>query len=293
MSKNILAPSSRAERFLLRVAIQLLKALKEWIAASLASCFALHSLLAMTKKGIFIYLCCLLPIIAQGDEICVTKKYVAAELPSKSDSHCHGYYGIKTNKKVIALTFDDGPDAIYTRKIIDVLSGYGIKATFFMVGENVLKHPELVIMAYSHGHVIANHTFSHKRLSILNKLAIEQEILNGNYAIFKIVGKYPLLFRPPYGACSKLLPEIVKDSGLHTIMWSSTTNDYDVLTSPEKIASEVLSLAHPGAIILLHDGGGKSRQKTVDALSSIIKELQKRGYKFVTVPELLKLEPYL
>ena len=231
----------------------------------------------------FICLCYLLSAIAQGNEA-----------PPRSDNHCYGYCSIKTSKKLIALTFDDGPDAIYTKKIIDVLSNYGIKATFFMVGQNVLKHPELVIVAHLQGHIIANHTFSHRKLSTLDKLAVEQEILDGNYAIFEVLGKYPLLFRPPYGACSKLSHETVEDLGLHTIMWSSTTDDFNVkLTSPEKIANEVLGLIHPGAIVLLHDGGGKSRQKTVDALGLIIKELQKRGYKFVTVPELLKLEPYL
>ena len=242
----------------------------------------------------FICLCYLLAVVAQGSETCWTKKNTATKFPPTANSHCHGYYGIKTNRKLVALTFDDGPDTIYTRKIINVLGNYGIRATFFMVGQNVLKHPELVMMAHLQGHIIANHTFSHKKLSILDKWATEQEILEGNYAIFEALGKYPLLFRPPYGACSKLLHEVVEDLGLNTIMWSSTTDDFNTqLTSPEKIADEVLNLVHPGTIILLHDGGGKTRQKTVDALALIIKELQKRDYKFVTVPELLQLEPYL
>jgi peptidoglycan/xylan/chitin deacetylase (PgdA/CDA1 family) len=201
---------------------------------------------------------------------------------------------MRTNKKMVALTFDDGPNPIYTRKILGVLSNHGIKATFFMVGQNVLKYPDLVITAHSHGHIIANHTFSHKKLNTLDKLAAEQEILDGNYAIFEVLGEYPLLLRPPYGICSRLYHQIVEELGLHTIMWSSTSDDFNVnLTSPTKIAYEILELVHPGAIILLHDGGGKSRQKTVEALSLIIKELQKRDYKFVTIPELLKLEPYL
>ncbi len=220
-------------------------------------------------------------------------KILGAPKLIKSPGHCHGIRGIETHQKVVALTFDDGPHEIYTKKILEVLGEHSIKATFFMAGENVLEYPELVILVHLRGHIIANHTQFHKKLSLLSKEEIEQEIMRCGDAIFSILGEYPLLFRPPYGACSKTSAEVADTLGLQTITWNATANDFHaVLTTPQKIAQEVLALTKPGAIILLHDAGG-NRHKTVEALKIIIKTLKKDGYKFLTVAELLGIDPYL
>ena len=209
-----------------------------------------------------------------------------------SPSHCLGIYNVPTKRKVVALTFDDGPDEVYTKKVLKILKKYRVKATFFMVGKNVSAYPRVVKQVYASGHVIANHTNQHRNLAWLEEEAMTAEIMAGNEAIFRVIGRKPTLFRPPYGACSAKLPQVVEQAGMKLIMWNATTDDYrDQQTTPDKIVTAILSLVTPGAIILLHDAGG-NRQKTVTALSTIIKILKLLDYDFVTVPKLLKIAPY-
>jgi peptidoglycan/xylan/chitin deacetylase (PgdA/CDA1 family) len=200
---------------------------------------------------------------------------------------CRGIDKIKTKKKVVALTFDDGPHQKYTREILDLLSLYDIKATFFVIGKNAQHYPNVIKEIDREGHVLGNHTYSHFYLPTLSDDEIEAELINTNKIIYKIVGKYPIFFRPPYGACSDKSTKIVRRSGLITIAWSDMTNDYDVTqTSSEKIADDIIKRARPGAIIGLHDGGG-NREKTVVALAIIIRTLRAAGYEFLTIPQLL------
>ncbi len=205
---------------------------------------------------------------------------------------CRGIRNADTTKKIVALTFDDGPNNGYTREILEILRENNIHGTFFMVGQNVTEYPKVVQEAFLDGNIIANHTESHHNLANLEGEAIEQELVQGSQAIHKVIGKKPLLFRPPYGSCSIKSFRVARNLGLKTIMWSSITDDYHFkATSPTKIASEIISLVGPGAIITLHDGGG-NRQKTVEALAIIIKELKGKGYEFVTIPELLGIAAY-
>jgi peptidoglycan/xylan/chitin deacetylase (PgdA/CDA1 family) len=204
----------------------------------------------------------------------------------------HGIGGLRTNQKVVALTFDDGPHPVYTRQILKILRDNDVNATFFVVGKNVEKYPGVIKEAYLDGNVIANHTYSHFSLLQLSDAQIREELLKSEKAIYKVIHECPVLFRPPYGACSSRLVGLLRNFGFTTITWNDMTNDYmaNEVTS-SKIARDIIGLARPGSIIGLHDGGG-DRQKGVRALAIIIRVLKERGYEFVTVPELLNIEGY-
>jgi peptidoglycan-N-acetylglucosamine deacetylase len=204
---------------------------------------------------------------------------------------CRSTGKIETTKKIVALTFDDGPHEKYTKEILDILEEQGIKATFFVVGENAVRHPYIIRMAYLNGNIIANHSFSHADLTKISEDELKSEILRTSKAIYRIIDEYPILIRPPYGACSPKSIRTTCKLGFRTIAWSDMTNDYDPKMTSEKIADDIITNAHPGAIIGMHDGGG-NREKTVKALPIIIERLKKEGYSFLTVPELLNIEAY-
>ena len=195
---------------------------------------------------------------------------------------------IKTEEKVVALTFDDGPHPRHTIDILDLLKKYDAKATFFVVGESAEKHPDVLLRQYNEGHEIANHTYTHPLKTTLEKL--EKEIEKTEDIIFSIIGVHTELFRPVEGQYTDGLIKKVVKKGYKVIMWSwhQDTEDWK---SPgvRKIKNTVLKGAQPGNIILFHDGGG-DRSQTVEALEVILPELQNQGYEFVTVSELMKMK---
>ncbi len=192
---------------------------------------------------------------------------------------------IKTEDKVIALTFDDGPHSTYTPQILDLLSLYDAKATFFVVGERAEKHPEIILREIEDGHEIANHTYTHPFSSSTDQLKIELE--KTNKLIHSITGIYPVLYRPVGGNYNEHTINAAVESGYKVVMWSwhQDTEDWK-RPGTQKIINKVLSGTTPGNIILFHDAGG-DRSQTVEALKEILPELKKQGYEFVTVSELL------
>lgn len=204
---------------------------------------------------------------------------------------CRNTGKLETTRKIVALTFDDGPHEKYTGEILDILQQNNVKATFFVVGKNAKRYPNIIKKIYMSGHVIANHTYSHNDLTMLSDDEIETEITMASRVVYKIIDEYPMLFRPPYGACSTKTAKVVCGLGFRTIAWSDVANDYDIKITYEKIANNIIDNVQPGAIIVLHDGGGK-REKTVKALSIIINALRDKGYEFLTIPELLGIEAY-
>lgn len=195
---------------------------------------------------------------------------------------------IDTEEKVVALTFDDGPHPKYTAEILDLLASYNAKATFFIVGENAEKKPELILRQYNEGHEIANHTYTHPLKTTLPKL--EVEIKKTNDLIYSITGYYPELFRPVEGQYTDSMVQSVVKNGYKVIMWSwhQDTEDWKN-PGVHRIVKTVLKGIKPGNVILFHDGGG-NRSQTVKALEKILPELQKQGYEFVTITELLKMQ---
>lgn len=195
---------------------------------------------------------------------------------------------IKTDKKIVALTFDDGPHRKYTTQILDILAKYNAKATFFIVGQNAEKNPEVISRMYNEGHELANHTFTHPlRTNVPNLL---KEIKQTDETIQKITGFTPTLFRPVEGQYSDAMIEAISKKGYKVVMWSWHLDTLD-WKSPgtNRIVNTVLKGVKEGNIVLFHDGGG-NRKQTVEAMESILAELEKQGYRFVTVSELLDVQ---
>ena len=185
----------------------------------------------------------------------------------------------------IALTFDDGPHPYYTNEILGILDEYGIKATFFFVGQNVEYYPEVAEKVLEGGHEIGNHTYTHHRVRSIEHETLIDEIGKCEDAIFTLGEYHPCLFRPPEGAFDSDVEKTALELDYSVILWSIDTRDWDH-TPPDNILKNVLGNIKSGDIILMHDYIGHA-SPTPDALRMVIPALIERGYKFVTVSELI------
>ncbi|MBU4556897.1 MAG: polysaccharide deacetylase family protein [Actinobacteria bacterium] len=186
--------------------------------------------------------------------------------------------------KVVALTFDDGPWPRYTEEVLAVLAKEQVKATFFMVGRQVYRYPTLVKRIRDEGHALGNHTQGHAYLSKATPEAVRAQIADGQTAIQKTAGVKAGWFRPPGGIMTPIVGREVSRYGLRVAMW--TVDPQDWRRPPvTAIVQRVITSVKPGAVVLMHDGGGE-RANTVEALGPIIRELKKQGYTFVTLDEL-------
>lgn len=193
-----------------------------------------------------------------------------------------------SDKKVIALTFDDGPSPNSTPQILDILKKHKIKATFFLIGNNLKNFPELGQELVAEGNAIGNHTWHHFR-RLMNEFTATQEIEDTATLIYETTGVKTSLFRPPNGFLYNGLVDYAQKRKDAVILWSVDSNDWrGQKVSVDYIVDKVLENIQPGAIILMHDGGG-DRSHTVQALPKIIDEITQRGYEFVTIPELLQM----
>jgi len=184
----------------------------------------------------------------------------------------------------VALSFDDGPSP-YTEEIIDILVDRHVPATFFPVGVAIDEHPETIRREARDGFAIGDHTVHHPRMSELPAGEQEAEV-DGQAADLRRDGAPPPhLFRPPFGVYDQDTLKILRRRGMLMVLWTVETDDYE-LPGQEAIAAHVLEAVTPGAIVLMHDGGG-DRSETVAALPEIIAELRRRGYRLVTVPQLV------
>jgi len=191
---------------------------------------------------------------------------------------------VPTSRKVVALTFDDGPVNTTTPEILEILKEKNIKATFFVVGEQVKRFPNLVSQEVSEGHEVGNHTYTHPILTNLQEYRIEEELRNTEKEILEVAPK-PTLFRPPGGLNNKKVLTLARDSEYSIILWSIDPVDWNYPPVGD-IVNLVVKDVKPGSIILLHDGRYPS--PTPEALWFIIDSLEARGYEFVTVTELLQ-----
>ncbi|MDN5331497.1 MAG: peptidoglycan-N-acetylglucosamine deacetylase [Tepidanaerobacteraceae bacterium] len=196
--------------------------------------------------------------------------------------------------KYVAITFDDGPDPVYTPEILDILKEKDVPATFFLIGKNVEQYPEIARRMVKEGHSIGNHTYSHRSLIPLAAAATREEIKKGEEAIKKATGVRTTLFRPPRGLYTAYARKFLKDERYTVVLWDVSTMDWAELP-PASIVSNVVRHVKPGSIILFHDSGdlvgfkGGDRTNTVKALPVVIDELKNRGYKFVTVDQMIFL----
>ena len=190
-----------------------------------------------------------------------------------------------TVKKQIALTFDDGPHPKYTPVILEILQEYGIRATFFMVGENVKYYHDVAEAVESAGHEIGNHTYSHARLDQMPREAIVKQICACEDEIASLHEYRPRFFRPPEGQLSEVVKQVSHECDYQLVLWDVDTRDW-AHTPPSVICRKVLDTVQPGDIILMHDFIGRN-SPTPEALRLLIPALLERGYEFVTVGELL------
>lgn len=184
-------------------------------------------------------------------------------------------------KKLIALTFDDGPNPNTTPKLLEILESKKIPVTFFALGENAQQYPEIIAQEAKNGHEVASHTWDHKDLQTLSIEEQKKEILNANKFINKITGQNISLYRPPYGSYND---NVLKITPLTIINWSVDTNDWKYNTS-EPVIENALNYAYDGSIILMHD----IHPWSVEAVPQIIDSLHQKGYTFVTVSSLIEI----
>jgi len=207
------------------------------------------------------------------------------------------YWEGSTRQRVVALTFDDGPNGPFTEAVLDILSREHVRATFFLIGRNARLYPNVAARIARDGHVIGNHTDSHPPAFALEPArALRAEIDKAEESIHAATGVYAHFFRPPQGIRSPWLMQVLREDSLVAVTWDDAPGDWFPYSSRQLVAT-TLQQAHPGAIILLHDGLNLTRHPdrsaTVEALPEIIHRLRAEGYRFVTVPELLRDPPTL
>jgi len=195
------------------------------------------------------------------------------------------WFSVHVNSPYVAMTFDDGPSPLTTPRLLDILKQRNIKATFFMIGQNAERNPEIVKRILAEGHEIGNHSWTHPQLSKLSDERVTEEITKTQDAIKNACGYTPILLRPPYGAITSRQKEwIEKQFGLSVIMWSVDPFDWK-RPGASVIEQRILAGARPGAIILSHD----IHKQTVDAMPATLDALAQKGYKFVTVSQLIAM----
>jgi peptidoglycan/xylan/chitin deacetylase (PgdA/CDA1 family) len=201
--------------------------------------------------------------------------------PSKAS-----YSSCQVDGPYIAMTFDDGPHPAFTPRLLDMLKTRGIKATFFLIGQNAAAYPDIVRRIAAEGHEIGNHTWSHPQLTKLKPASLREEVERTSSTIAEIIGKPLVVMRPPYGATSDYINHwINREFGMKVILWSVDPLDWKYRNSAS-VERRILAGARPGAIILSHD----IHATTVAAMPEVFDRLLAKGYKFVTVSELIAMD---
>ena len=201
-------------------------------------------------------------------------------------------FRVDTHDKVVALTFDDGPSPVWTPKILDELKKANIKATFFMLGEHVAKYPEIARRVAQEGHEIGNHTYDHHVLLYYKLDELTKEIKDTERIIQKTTGQTTRYFRPPKAWLTNEEKKKIESLGYKVVLWSLNSKDW-VTFDDKYIVRYIVRNIRAGDIILFHDSGGVfgteggNRHETVITIPRLVKKLTEKGYKFVTISELL------
>lgn len=196
------------------------------------------------------------------------------------------YSSVQIDGPYIAITFDDGPNPANTNRLLDMLAERNIKATFYVVGECVKAFPAVIQRTVREGHEIGNHSWSHPNLGKMSDAAVHKQLKDTHDIVVATTGVAPKSLRPPYGSFSARQQRWAYDQfGYKTILWSVDPFDWKRPGAPV-IASRILNQTQPGGIILAHD----IHKQTIDAMPATLDGLLAKGYKFVTVSELLVME---
>jgi len=215
---------------------------------------------------------------------------VAARTPEKNNRNISTesritFNSVHVDGPYIAMTFDDGPSATLTPKLLDILATHQIKATFFVIGENVAEHPEIVTRAAREGHEIGNHSWSHPNFGKMSDDGVRRQVQRTDDAIKSATGSRPTLLRPPYGSITAREKRWIHDQfGYQIILWDVDPYDWK-RPGPSVVRNRILKETRPGSIVLSHD----IHPGTIEAMPSTFDALEAKGFKFVTVSELIRM----
>lgn len=198
----------------------------------------------------------------------------------------HTYFSIQTDQKVIAITFDDGPHGVNTPRLLDMLKKRNIRATFYVVGNMVSYNPQILRRMIAEGHEIGNHTVKHGNLARMSTESLRKELQAAHDMIEEATGIEPRTMRPPGGAITNEQKKyMLREFGYPTILWSVDPEDWK-RPGASVVASRLINGARPGGILLVHD----LHKPTVDAMPQTLDALLAKGYRFVTVTELIQMD---
>lgn len=214
---------------------------------------------------------------------------IRASVYINSGIYINAFCKADVEEKAVAITFDDGPDEIMTIRVLDVLHKHNAKAVFFLIGDKVVRNSEIVKQIVQEGHIIGNHTYSHKfSFPFRSYGKVVNEIKECNDVVERIINKKTKLFRPPFGVTNPRIGRAIKFLGLHCVGWSVRSFDTVSCRSRDSVLENIVNNLHNGAIILLHD-----RCDDADVLlDALIERILDNGYKIKPIDELLKIQPY-
>ena len=213
------------------------------------------------------------------------KRSVARQTRAEPEEPGITFNSVHVDGPYIAMTFDDGPSATLTPKLLDLLAAHHIKATFFVIGENVAEHPEIVARAASEGHEIASHSWSHPNFAKMSDEGVRRQLQQTDDAIKNATGKRPTLMRPPYGSITAREKHWIHgEFGYDIILWDVDPYDWK-RPGPAVVRARILKETRPGSIVLSHD----IHAGTIEAMPSTFDELEAKGFRFVTVSELIRM----
>jgi len=208
-----------------------------------------------------------------------------------SSLYGRNFSGLREGTRALALTYDDGPNDPWTLRLLDVLARHNARATFFMLGEFVRQRPDIVRTVFQAGHAIGNHSYSHPNLIFSTRAQMQSEIEETNRLLEEITGERPTLFRPPFGGRRIATFRMARELRLEPVMWRVTCYDWSA-TSVAQIVRQARRQITGGEVVLLHDGGhkqmGTDRSLSVQATDEIIRCYLDKGFKFITVPEMMQ-----
>lgn len=196
-------------------------------------------------------------------------------------------HSVQTLSKAIAITFDDGPDPVYTRQMTDIFKAVSGRATFFAMGSRIEEHPDIVREMHEEGHEFGNHTYSHPNLADIGREEAIRELERTDQLIEQCTGRRPAVFRPPYLSYNEEVLQLAEDRGYRTIgALNVETRDWEQ-PGVDFIMDKTRSHIKNGSILLFHDGTPNDRSQSVEAVRILVAELDSQGYELVTVSELL------
>jgi peptidoglycan/xylan/chitin deacetylase (PgdA/CDA1 family) len=234
-----------------------------------------------------VFLFCSVGLLAT--QICAEPP-IAAPAPEKDSRNTLAesnitFSSLHVDGPYIAMTFDDGPSTTLTPKLLDILAAHHIKATFFVIGENVAEHSEIVARAAREGHEIGNHSWSHPNFAKMSDAGVRSQLQRTDDAIKSATGARPTLLRPPYGSITTREKRWIHDQfGYQIILWDVDPYDWK-RPGPSVVRSRILKETRPGSIVLSHD----IHPGTIEARPSTLDALEAKGIKFVTVTELIPM----